>query len=98
MGTICAPTCASIFMSKFEERYIYLLIRYKSSIYLLFFDDMFMTWTKSENQLKSFINKMNKKHHSIKFDFKFFKEKIEYLGTLVYKDHNNRLQTTLYKN
>ena len=40
---------------------------------------------------------MNKKHHSIKFDFKFSKEKIEFLDNLVYKDHNNRLQTRLYK-
>ena len=56
-----------------------------------------MVWTKSENELKSFINEINKKHHSIKFDFKFSKEKIEFLDTLVYKDHHNRLQTTLYK-
>ena len=40
---------------------------------------------------------ISKKHHSIKFDFKFSKEKIEVLDTLVYKDHNNRLQTALYK-
>ena len=45
----------------------------------------------------SFINEINKKHHSIKFDFKFSKEKIEFLDTLVYKDHNNRLQTALHK-
>ena len=40
---------------------------------------------------------MNKKRHSIKFDFRFSKEKIEFLDTLVYKDHYNRLQTTLFK-
>ena len=56
-----------------------------------------MVWTKSENELKSFINEINKKHHSIKCDFKFSKGKIEFLDTSVYKDHNNRLQTTLYK-
>ena len=38
-----------------------------------------------------------KKYHSIKFDFKFSKEKIEFLDTLVYKGHSNRLQATLYK-
>ena len=56
-----------------------------------------MIWTISENQLNIFINEINKKHHSIKFDSKFSKDKIEFLNTLVYKDHNNRLQTTLYK-
>ena len=30
-----------------------------------------------------------------KFDFKFSKEKIEFLDTLVYKDHDNQLQTTI---
>ena len=43
------------------------------------------------------LNEINKNHHSIKFDFEFSKEKIEFLETLVYKDHKNRLQATLYK-
>ena len=96
MGTICALTYGNIFMSELEVRYIYPLIKNKSSSYLGFIDDIFMVWTKSENELKSFINKINKKHNSIKFDFKFSKEKIEFLDHLVYKDHNNRLQTTLF--
>ena len=55
-----------------------------------------MIWTKSGKELKSFINEINKKYHSIKFDFKFSKEKMEFSDTLVYKNHNKRLQT-LYK-
>ena len=55
-----------------------------------------MLWSKSENQLKSFINEINKKHHNIKFDVKFSTEKIEFLDTLGYKNHSNRLQTTLH--
>ena len=43
------------------------------------------------------MNKINKKYHSIKLDFKFSNEKNQFLDTLVYKDHNNHLQTTLYK-
>ena len=84
-------------MSEFEEGYVYSPIKNKSSSYLWFIDGIFMVWTKSENEIKSFINEINKKHHSIKFDFKFAREKIEFLDTLVYKDHNNLLQTTLYK-
>ena len=97
MGTICAPTYANIFVSEFEERYNYPLIKNKFSSYLRFIDNTFMVWTKSENKLKSFINEINKKHHSIKFDVKFLKEKIGFLDTLVYIDYNNRLQTTLLK-
>ena len=52
MGTICAPTYANTFMSEFEERYIDPLIKIKSGSYLRFIDDIFIVWTKSENELK----------------------------------------------
>ena len=94
IGTMCAHTYPNVFMSDSEERYIYPLIKNKSSSYLRFIDDVFMVWTRSENKLTSFINEINKKHHSIKFDFKFSKEKIVFVDTLVYKKHNNRLQAT----
>ena len=96
-GTICVPTYPNIIVFEIEGRYTYPLINDKSSSYLQFIDDIFMVWTKSQNQLKPFINEINKKHYSIKLDFKFSKEKIEYLDTLVYKDHDNRLQARLYK-
>ena len=86
-------------MSEFEERYIYLSIKNKSSCYLRFIDDILIVWTKSENKLKSFINETNKKHYPIKFGFKFSKEKMEVLDTYItlYKDRNNPLRTTFYK-
>ena len=34
MGTICTPSYADIFMSEFEEKYIYPLIKNKSAIFL----------------------------------------------------------------
>ena len=39
---------------------------------------------------------LNKKHPSIKFEVKYSQTKIEFLDVLVYKDHNNMLQTTIY--
>ena len=84
-------------MSEFEEKHIYPLIKTKSAIYLHYIDDIFMVWTKPENELKYFMNEINQKHQSIKFDFKFSKESIEFLDTLVYIDSKNRLQTILYK-
>ena len=35
MGTICAASYANIFMSEFEEKYIYPIIKNKSVIYLV---------------------------------------------------------------
>ena len=56
-----------------------------------------MVWINSESELRQSINEINQKHQSIIFDFKFSKENIEFLDTLVYIDSDNRLQTTLYK-
>ena len=84
MGTICAPLYANIFMSEFEEKHIYHLIKNKSVIYLPHIDDIFMILIKSESELRHFMNKINQKHQSIKFDFKFSKESIYFLDILVY--------------
>ena len=59
--------------------------------------NIFMVWIKSESQLRRFINEINQKHQSIKFDFKFSIESIEFLDTLVYINSKNRIQTILYK-
>ena len=83
-------------MSEFEEKHIYPLIKNKSAIHARYIDDIFMVWTKSESELKHFMNKINQKHQAIKFDFKFSKESIEFLDTLIHTDRKNRLQTTLY--
>ena len=56
-----------------------------------------MIWTKSEQEFRNFRNLANQKHQPIKFDFKFSRHKVEFVDTLVYKDKNNRLQTTVFK-
>ena len=93
MGTICALAYANIFMANFELKYIYPYIRDKAEIFLRFIDDLFMIWTGSEQELLDFMSGLNKKHPSIKFEFKYSQIKIEFLDVLVYKGHNNMLQT-----
>ena len=66
-------------------------------MFLRFIDYLFMIWTGSEQKLLDFMSDLNKKHPSIKFEFKFSQTKIEFLDVLVYKDHNNMLQTTIYR-
>ena len=73
IGTICAPSYANTFMLEFEEKYIHLLIKTKSVIYLCYIDD-FTIWIKFESKLRLFMNEINQKHQSIKLDFKFSKE------------------------
>ena len=71
MGTICAPAYVGIFVVEFEQKHIYPLIKDKLILFLHSIHDIFMIWTKSEKRLKDFINKLNQKYPSIKFDYKF---------------------------
>ena len=97
MDTICAPGYANIFMAYFEEKFIYPLTDAKTLLYLRFIDDIFMIWTKSEKDLIEFLDELNTKHTSIKFEFKYSRQQIEFLVTLLYIDNYNKLQTTQYK-
>ena len=95
-GTICAPAYINIFVSELEEKLIYLLITDESISYVRFINDILGDGLHERRNY--ILHKKNKwKKYSIKFDSKCSKEKIELLGTLVYKEHNNHLQTTLYK-
>ena len=97
MGAICAIAYANIFMASFESKYIYPCIKEKVITFLRFIGDLFMIWTSTEKEILKLINKLNQKHKTIKFDFKYSKTKIEFLDVLVYKDINNKLQTTFYR-
>ena len=84
-------------MAYFEEKFIYPLIRNATTFYLCYIDDIILIWTKSENELLTFSEKLNQQHPSIKFEMKYSKDIIEFLDTVIYKDKNNKTQTTLYK-
>ena len=45
----------------------------------------------------TFIKDLNEKHKTIKFDFKISPRKIAFIDTILYKDENNNIQTTLYR-
>ena len=57
-------------------------------------DSSIMIWIKSENEVKNFIKDLSAKDPSIKLDFKHFKDKIEFLGALLYVEQHQKLQTT----
>ena len=97
MGTICSPAYANISMLNFKLKYIYPYIKNKAKMFLRFTDNLFMIWTGSEQELLDFMSDLNKKHSSIKFEFKYSQRKIEFLDVLFCKDHNNMHQTTIYR-
>ena len=89
---------ANGFMAYFEEKFIYPLVRNASTLYLRYINDIILIRAKSENELLTFFEKLNQQHLPIKFEMKYSKDKIEFLDALTYKDKNNYIQTTLYKN
>ena len=96
MGTKCAVIYANLFMNHFEETYIYDLIKYKCNFYKRFIDDIFLIWNGTLDELKAFIEQLNKLHSTIKFDAKYSTNSIEFLDARIYKSINGKLQTTLY--
>ena len=50
MATICAQPYANIFMTYFEEKFIYPLIRNATTLYLRYIDDIILIRTKQENE------------------------------------------------
>ena len=81
MGTICAPSYANIFMNHIEKKYIYPFLQGLSLIYLRFIDDIFFIWTGTKKQLTNCWNNLNKKHNSIKFEYKISQTCITFLDT-----------------
>ena len=97
MCTKCAPSYGNIFMANFEAKHIYPYIKEMSLLYLRYIDDIFMIWKGTKVELMTFIKEMNEKHKTIKSDFQFSPRKIAFLDTMLCKDKNNNIHTTLYR-
>ena len=96
MGAICAPSYANIFMDHFERKLIYPFIKTFSLIYLRFIDDIFFIWTGSKTDLEKFVNELNTKFTSTKFEYEILKERISYLDTEIFIK-NNKLHTKIFR-
>ena len=56
-----------------------------------------MIWTASMDELQNFIQVLNSKYQTIRYEFNISTLKMEFLDVLLYKDQNHNIQTTLYK-
>ena len=80
MGTKAAPTIANIFMAEMDEKIQKCAIfENKNAIhfYKRFIDDVFMIWTGTVTQFKTFMDKINLLHKTLKFTSQFNKEKTQ---------------------
>ena len=94
MGTKLAPSYANIFMSEFEDKYVY-TYELQPKIWLRYIDDVFCIWQHGPTELAKFITHLNKVHQSIKFTVEKSNISINFLDTNV-RVCNEGLETTLY--
>ena len=91
----CAPAYANIFMVQLEKQHIYPYIKNKSMLQLRYIDDIFMIWTGTKQELLTFLEKLDSKHKTIKFEHKISHINISFLDTLI---TTTLVKTTLYRN
>ena len=58
MGTRVAPTYANIFMSDFEQKFVY-TYRLQPEVWLRYIDDVFMLWLHGATELEKFLEYLN---------------------------------------
>ena len=82
-------------MGRFEETHIIPRIRNYTLMYIRYIDDLFMIWKGLEHELLRFLKEINEVHPTIKFEYKYSREKVEFLDTVV-SISGKKLKTTLY--
>ena len=95
MGTKCAPPYASLYMGWFENLHILPRIRNHISLYVRYIDDLLFIWKGPESELLKFFEEINKVHPSIKFDYEYSRESVNFLDTTI-RISDKKLSTTLY--
>ena len=95
MGTKCAPSYANIFMGRFEEKFIFPLLKNLRDFYLRFIDDIFLIWNGTKTEFENFLKKITECHPNIKFEYEMSKTGINFLDTTVFKV-DNKLRTKVY--
>ena len=66
MGKKLAPSQANLFMTKFEEKYVY-TYPLQPILWKRFIDDIFCIWPHGRESLLKFMNHLNAVHPTIKF-------------------------------
>lgn len=95
MGAKFAPSLAHLFMSAWEDKFIYGQRRKELLFYRRCIDDLFFIWTGSKSSLISFVNDLN--DNNIKLECQWSRETINYLDvTVMLKNH--QLETKCFSN
>ena len=96
MGTRLAPSYASLFMGKLEKEFLN-SCDLQPILWLRFLDDIFMIWDDSEEQLLSFLDKLNQWHETINFTYSYSKTEAVFLDVKLKKSDAGILKTKVYE-
>ena len=95
MGTKVAPAYANTFMGWFEESHVY-TYHQQPLLWKRFIDDIFMVWHHNNDELNSFIEYLNSRMPSIKFEAESSTESVHFLDVTVKIANTGAISTTLY--
>ena len=68
-----------------------------STFFCGFIDDIFFLWNGTESERVKFIDNLNKKYPTIKFEFPYSRISVTFLYKKVYNNQNGLLCTTIYR-
>ena len=83
MGTKLAPSYANLFMTKFEDKYVY-TYPLQPKLWKRFIDDIFLVWPHGRNSLIEFTEHLNTVHPTIKFTSDISDTGISFLDLTIY--------------
>ena len=95
MGAIFSVKFANIYMHMFFENKLKNYPGKKPPFIARLVDDCFFKWNHNITDLKEFLHYLNTCHNSIKFEFQYSHEQVNFLDTTTYID-NDTIKTTLY--
>ena len=83
MGTKLEPLYVNLFMTKFEEKYVY-TYPLQPKLWKRFTDDIFLIWPHRMDSLLEFINHLNTVHSTIMLFSDIFPSEISFLDLTIY--------------
>ncbi len=96
MGTRVAPSLANIFMSEFEEKFVY-TYELQPVLFKRYIDDCIFLWTHGDDELTKFIDHLNTCHPTIKFTTEISTESVNFLDTTISMNSDDDvLETSVY--
>ena len=83
MGTKLAPSYGNLFMTTFEDKYVYTHPQ-QPQLWNRFIDDIFVAWPHGMDSLIKFIEHLNTVHPTIKFTSDISDTEILFLDLTIY--------------